>query len=227
MRETDLYPPIKAYLERQGYEVKAEVTSCDVVAVRGDEPPLIVELKLGLSIGLLLQGVDRQSMSDAVYVAFAAGKGPRWRGTVRDAVKLCRRLGLGLMSVRPGRGLVEVHCDPGPYKPRQNARRTALLLREFERRAGDPNKGGLVGRPVVTAYRQDALRLALAIRGGAEGRPAALKRALGVEKAASILSKDYYGWFVRLERGVYGVSAAGETALEVYGDTLDMLRAAE
>jgi hypothetical protein len=218
MRETDLYPPVKAYLERQGYAVKAEVNSCDVVALRGDEPPVIVELKLGLTIALLLQGVDRQALSDAVYVAFAAGKGPRWKATLRDAVKLCRRLGLGLISVRPDRGLVEVHCDPGPYQPRKNARRRAMLLREFERRAGDPNRGGQTGRPVVTAYRQDALRLALAIKDGTEGRPAALKRALGVEKAASILSKDYYGWFIRLERGVYGVSDKGVLALQDYAE---------
>ena len=36
-RETDLYPPIKAFLEDQGYVVKAEVGAADVVAVRGAE----------------------------------------------------------------------------------------------------------------------------------------------------------------------------------------------
>lgn len=45
LKETDLYWPIKAFLEDQGYEVKAEVIDCDVVAMRNDEPPLIVELK--------------------------------------------------------------------------------------------------------------------------------------------------------------------------------------
>ena len=58
MKETDLYLPIKAFLEDQGYEVKAEVIDCDVVAVRNDEPPLIVELKKGLTIDLLLQGIN-------------------------------------------------------------------------------------------------------------------------------------------------------------------------
>ena len=43
MREEDLYPPVKAYLESQGYEVKAEIGACDVMARRGEEPPVIVE----------------------------------------------------------------------------------------------------------------------------------------------------------------------------------------
>jgi len=34
MLETDLYPPVKAFLEGQGYDVKGEVQDCDVVAIR-------------------------------------------------------------------------------------------------------------------------------------------------------------------------------------------------
>ena len=45
MYETELYAPVKAFLEAQGYEVKAEIKGCDVVAIRGEEAPLIVELK--------------------------------------------------------------------------------------------------------------------------------------------------------------------------------------
>ena len=42
-REAALYAPVKEFLERQGYEVKGEVKGCDVVARRGDEPPIIVD----------------------------------------------------------------------------------------------------------------------------------------------------------------------------------------
>ena len=45
-READLYPPVKAFLEAQGYDVKGEVGAADLVALRGDEDPIIVELKL-------------------------------------------------------------------------------------------------------------------------------------------------------------------------------------
>lgn len=36
-REQDLYAPVKALLEAQGYEVKGEVGAADVVAIRGGE----------------------------------------------------------------------------------------------------------------------------------------------------------------------------------------------
>ena len=68
-READLYPPIKALLESQGYEVKGEVGSADVVAVRGTEDPVVVELKTGFSLSLLHQAIDRQSVTDIVYLA--------------------------------------------------------------------------------------------------------------------------------------------------------------
>ena len=45
MKETDLYNPIKVFFEAKGYEVKAEVTDCDVVALKKDEEPIIIELK--------------------------------------------------------------------------------------------------------------------------------------------------------------------------------------
>ena len=225
MQETDLYAPIKRYLQAQGYEVKAEVLDCDIVARRGDEAPVIVEMKRALSLALLLQGVDRQAITDAVYVAVPRGAGARWRGQIGGLLKLCRRLGLGLISVRlaPIPALVEVHLDPGPYRPRLNNRRKSVLLREFSRRVGDPNTGGQTRRPIVTAYRQDALRLAAEIAKAGTGRPAHLAQSLGIKAAGSILQRDHYGWFDREARGVYRLSAAGQQALVAYGDVLEAL----
>ena len=67
--EAGLYAPIKRFLEARGYEVKGEVCGCELVARRGDEPPVIVELKLRFSLALLLQGVDRLAVSERVCVA--------------------------------------------------------------------------------------------------------------------------------------------------------------
>src|SRR5206468_10811310 len=92
--EADLYPAVKAFLEAQGYDVKAEVRGCDVVAIRGDEPPVIVELKLGFSLALVLQGVDRLRMTDRVELAVGRpGSRRRRRGSVlrRGERNLCRR----------------------------------------------------------------------------------------------------------------------------------------
>ena len=71
-RETDLYAPIKSYLEGQGYDVKGEVADCDVVAVRRGEDPVVVELKTSFSLQLIFQAVRRQALTDTVYVAYAA-----------------------------------------------------------------------------------------------------------------------------------------------------------
>ena len=225
MKETELYAPIKTYLQGQGYEVKAEIKDCDLVAVRGLEEPVIIELKLSLSIALLMQGIDRQTITDAVYVAVPAGKGKRWASQVKDGVKLCRRLGLGLMSVRfdATTPSVLVHCDAGPYKPRKVKMRKAALLKEFERRVGDHNTGGQSKRKIITAYRQDALRIAGALVEG-PNKPRILAVELGVEKAAGILQADHYGWFERVERGVYALRPTGFEALKTYADVVKALQ---
>ena len=67
-KEADLYPPLKEFLTHQGYEVKGEVEHCDVIAVRGDEPVVVVELKLSLNLTVVLQAVDRLQISDIVYI---------------------------------------------------------------------------------------------------------------------------------------------------------------
>lgn len=217
--ETSLYAPVKRFLEGQGYTVKGEVGRCDVVARRADEPPLVVELKTGLNLELLLQGVQRLSLTETVYLAVP---NPRGASPVFDKRmhKLLRRLGLGLLLVHPpsARGqVVEVALDPVPYTPRLNKKRAARLLGEFVRRVGDPNKGGSTTRvKLVTAYRQEALRMAsvLAVRGPQS--PAALKLDAEAPKAGIILRDDHYGWFERVERGIYALTPAGITALKSF-----------
>jgi hypothetical protein len=226
-REAALYGPVKAFLEGQGYEVKGEIRGCDLVARRGDEPPLIVELKLRFSLSLVLQGLDRLALTERVYLAVphAARAG---RGLAPDAPavrKLCRRLGLGLITVGHRAG-VDVVEEPVPYTPRRNKRRAELLLGEFARRFGDPNIGGGSRMPIVTAYRQDALRCARALAGASPMRLAELRAATGVANAARILQRNVYGWFVRRQRGSYALTAAGDAALQRFAAALAALAAA-
>ncbi|MEO8242722.1 MAG: DUF2161 family putative PD-(D/E)XK-type phosphodiesterase [bacterium] len=213
MRESDLYPAVKAWLETQGYEVKSEIGHLDVLARRGEEPPVVVELKTTFSLALVLQGVERQSLFDHVYLAVPLGpKG--WGPRYKDITRLCRRLGLGLMAVKPGPdGRVEAHLDPGPYAPRKNTAKATRLLREFDRRKGDPNTGGTTGIKRMTAYRQDALLCAghLAIHGPTKA--ALIAKATGVTRAATLLHDDHYGWFDRVSRGIYAVTPQGLAAL--------------
>jgi len=46
---------------------------------------------------------------------------------------------------------------------------------------------------------------------------AALKLAADAPKAAAILQADYYGWFERVERGIYGLTPQGRLGLEQHG----------
>ena len=213
-RETDLYPPIKTFLEDQGYVVKSEVGAADVVAVRGAEPPVIVELKLGFSLALVHQCVARLAVSDDVYMAAARGKGRRFQKALKEMRALCRRLGLGLITVRLDDGLVEVHVDPGPYTPRKSKRREGRLLREFARRVGDPNDGGQTRVGLVTAYRQDALKLALYLFEAGATKGSDVARETGVAQATRMMRDDHYGWFERVETGVYGLTPKGAEAAQ-------------
>lgn len=212
-KEADLYPPIKSLLEGQGYVVKSEVGAADVVGMRGGEPPVVVELKLALSLTLFHQAVARQAVTDDVYIAVAHRPGKRFAKSLKQSVGLARRLGLGVMTVRLSDGLVNVHCDPGPFKPRKVPKRQSALLREFARRVGDPNQGGQGRQGLVTAYRQDALKLALFLFevGASRGRDVA--KETGVTHATRMMRDDHYGWFERVDTGVYGLSPKGAEAV--------------
>ncbi len=214
-RETDLYPPIKAFLEDQGYVVKAEVGAADVVAVRGAEPPVVVELKLGFSLTLFHQCVERLKVSDDVYLAVVHKPGKPFARAVKANTTLARRLGLGLITVRLSDGLVAVHCDPGPYSPRKNTARRDRLLREFARRQGDPNDGGQTRAGLVTAYRQDALKIAVFLFEVGASKGADVARATQVDRATTMMRDNHYGWFEKVEKGVYGLSPAGAQAVSV------------
>jgi hypothetical protein len=207
MPETDLYLPVKRHLEAQGYTVKAEVRGCDVVAVRGDEIPVIVELKQSLTLALLYQAVDRLTFAEHVYIAVNRPK----RGVTGDALKLCRRIGLGLIVVTSS-GSVEVLADPVPYAPRANTKKRGLLLKEFNGRSGDPNVGGSTRKPLMTAYRQDALKCAAHLKAHGPTKISVVKAATSVDRAANIFRDNVYGWFEKIDRGVYGLSAHGQTA---------------
>jgi len=230
IKETDLYVPVKRFLEGQGYEVKAEIGDSDVVALRGDDPPVVVELKTAFTLQLVFQGIGRQTLTDLVYLAVPdPGRVSRrslWGRHYRDIVKLCRMLGLGLITVGagdPASAHVEAHLDPGPYRPRANAKRQALLLAEFQRRVGDPNTGGTTRRAIVTAYRQDALRCARHLDRHGPTKASAVAKSTGVTRAQNILQRDVYGWFQRVERGVYRLTPVGVKGLETFADAVAAL----
>lgn len=208
MQETELYAPVRAFLNEAGYEVKAEVGACDVVGVAGDDLA-IVELKTGFSLTLFHQAIARLALTDQVYVAVPKGKGRPWLKSLKRNMTLCRRLGLGLLSVDLTQNAVRLHLKPGTYSPRASKPKRKKLLAEFAAREGDPNVGGATRVKVVTSYRQDATRCAryLAARGEASAKEVAAET--GVTRARQIMYDNHYGWFIRPEKGIYALGAPG------------------
>lgn len=209
--ETSLYLPVKRFLEGLGYSVKGEVGHCDLVGLRDDDPAVVVigELKLSFNLELILQGVDRMSLGDEIWLAAqlsARGKGresdPRYRN-------LCRRLGFGLLGVASS-GRVDVLVSPTAPTPRKDPRRRSRLVEEHKRRQGDPVAGGGTRKPIMTAYRQQALACAAAMT-TAPQRPRDLRQSC--PDAQKILRRNVYGWFERAERGVYALTETGRGAL--------------
>jgi len=210
MQESDLYPPLKAFLEARGYEVKGEIGPCDLMAVRPDGDTVVVELKVRLTLDLVLQAVDRLAVSDNVYIAIPTAASA-WRRRRRSVLALLRRLGLGLLTVG-ARGAVRVELDPGPYQPRGSAGRRKRLMQEFQAREGDPEIGGSASAPRMTAWRQSALRVAAALADETESSVAEIRTRSGVDGAARILQRDPLGWFERVSRGRYRLTEAGLAA---------------
>jgi len=83
LKETDLYAPIKAFLQEQGYTVRSEVKHCDIVAKK-DSELIVIEMKLQFSVDLLIQATKRQQLTNGVYIAIPRpgemGRRSRWPG---------------------------------------------------------------------------------------------------------------------------------------------------
>ena len=210
--ETALYLPVKRFLEKLGFTVKGEVGGCDLVALSGDDPPVVVigELKLSFNLELILQAVDRAGAADEVWLAArlsARGKGRESDARYRN---LCRRLGFGMLAVTSS-GDVEVLVKPPETSPRRNPRKRSRLIAEHRRRKGDPALGGSTRAPIMTAYRQQALACAAAMSAG----PRRVKDLRAeIPDAGKILLNNVYGWFDRAERGIYALTDSGHAALK-------------
>jgi hypothetical protein len=233
-READLYPPVRDFLADQGYIVRGEVHHCDVAAVRpgtGEaEELVVVELKKGLTIELLVQGTKRQREADLVYLAIPRPARFWFNRKWRDLTHLLRRLELGLMLIdlaalavpsgEPSDSrhpAVEVVLDPIPFDRvrSQSARKKHRigLLKEMKGRSRDSNAGGSTGVKLMTAYRERSLAIASSLAAKPGQSPAELRADPADKKTALILQNNVYGWFVRLDRGSYGLSETGTAAL--------------
>jgi hypothetical protein len=74
----------------------------------------------------------------------------------------------------------------------------------------------------MTHYRQDALRVAAALKNGPL-KARELTKLSAVSRACAMARTDHYGWFSRPESGIYALTQAGHAALVLHGDEVAKL----
>ena len=224
LRESDLYGPVRDYLENLGYQVKGEVKDCDIAALRDGEL-IVVELKRGFTLELIYQALDRQRVADGVYVAVPLPRRGYMAPHIRDMERLCRRLELGLIFVGfTSKGLAQVDVAVHPREaapPRRDSRRRRAVIREHQGRTGSANTGGVTRQKILTAYKEQSLRAADILRQRGPLRAEEVRELGGGEGIAAILGRNVLGWFGREpepggRRYLYHVTEAGLAALEEY-----------
>ncbi|NOY08682.1 MAG: hypothetical protein GXP33_07550 [Spirochaetes bacterium] len=217
-KETDLFKPVKSYLEHNGYKVHAEVDRCDVVAER-EGKLTIVELKKHFSVALLAQAVERQRITDRVYVAVPVPDGRTVPFNYSGMVLLLKRLEIGLLLVHISDTAfkVEAALHPSHYNVLKDRKRQRTVTREIKGRVGEYNTGGSrAADKQITLYRQNTVQVALYLNILGPSSPAALRSAGTCQKTGSILRKNYYGWFIKPARGLYELSKKGREDLNDY-----------
>lgn len=213
--EYDLFDPIRIYLEKNGYTVKAELKDCDIVAIKDDEV-IIIEMKKNLNLTLLSQAVDRQKISQSVYIAVEKPKkkSKAWN----KYLLVLKKLELGLIYVNVKMSSIDIVFHPQKYNLKKDPKRKISLLKEFNNRSKNYNVGGMNGKKIMTAYKESSVFIAvLFLEYGAMSAKELKKYGTG-EKTYSIIYKNYYGWFEKVEKGIYGLNNLGIEAVKMYSE---------
>ena len=88
------------------------------------------------------------------------------------------------------------------------------MLKEFTLRQGDTQKGGSTrSKAGLTAYRQRSIRIAEYLMQRSTAKGAEVNKAIDEPQATLFLRNNYYGWFEKVERGVYALSEKGKIEL--------------
>lgn len=226
MREEDLYQSVKELLIKNNYVVQSEINDCDVAAIK-DSELLIVELKKNLTVELLVQAVKRQKMTDIVYIAIPKSKNRLKNKKWNDICHLIKRLELGLILVTfiGSDSYAQVVIEPNPYHKIRSKKKRKNILTEFSGRTTDLNTGGSKGKKIMTAYKEKALYIAVCLSMYGVLSPKQLRN-LGTDskKTTTILSKNFYNWFKRVDHGKYDLTDEGIKAIKIYQVITDLFK---
>ena len=228
MKESDLFEPIKAYFETLGYSGDGEVGSIDLYLEK-DGLTTAVELKKTLDFRSIQQAALDQKTCDFVYIGISR---PRdlYSKSGRDKLYLLKRLGIGLICVSSGTKAVEVISDPvvselDSFRKRHSGRADEIKA-EFRKRRLKTNTGGVSKTGLMTAYREEALRVLAALSSaGGQASTRRLRELTSIPGTTNILYRNYYGWFENVSKGIYRISGSGQKALKEYENALAKLTA--
>jgi hypothetical protein len=162
VQESDLYEPVKAWLEARGWDVYAEVQKetlgrrADIVAIQ--KPCIaIVELKTSLSLSLLEQAAGWIGYAHYVWAATPVRKSTRFPLGLMD------RLGVGYLTVRQPSAWERAVARPGEPElsrrveeklhPRFNRHVYTAWKRVFRPEHQNGVPGGHAGGGYVTRFR--------------------------------------------------------------------------
>lgn len=229
MKETDLYQPLRTYLEHQGYRVHSEVRNCDIVAIK-DEEVVIIEMKTSFSVSLLIQAADRKEITDSVYVAIPVRIGRNRPANFRGMKLLLRRLEVGLILVNfmKTKTKVEIAFHPQDAATVKKHRKKRAIIHEIDGRYAEFNTAGSpVTQERVSAYKQSSIRIAYYLDMMGTASPKELRQRGVNGKTQRILSNNIYGWFNRVQRGTYTLNDYGRKALSRYSNVVNVFRECE
>ena len=225
--EKDMYDPVCNYLKEQGYDVRGEVKGCDIVAYK-DDVLLVVELKKAFNLKLVYQAIDRQIFAQRVYVGISRDKLKMRDASYKGMVKLLKKLDVGLLTVAMDSPIKTVQEIVTPLEDikSQNHRKKKSVKTEFDNRSKDLNKGGSTKTKIITAYKEKAIEM-LCILEYTDVITYGELREMGYgPKMQNILSKNFYNWFIKIDKKTYALNEEGVEALEdiKYKELVDYYR---
>jgi hypothetical protein len=202
------------------------VKNCDITAVK-DDKLIIIELKTKFSLSLLIQAVNRKEITDSVYVAVPVVHPKKIINNFKGIKKVLRHLEIGLIFVRflKTKTRIETVLHPYPFRKRRMRKKRNRILQEIDGRYAEFNKGGSPSETErVSAYKQAAVKIAFLLDKLKKATPSQLKGFGTGPKTQGILSSNIYGWFDRIDRGVYSLNKAGRKSYKQYKELINILK---
>lgn len=226
-KETDLFPHIKQYFEKEGYQVNAEVASFDVVLSKTIDEQIqviIIECKLSFNISLVFQAMEAQRVADFVYMAVPVVPDKK----LHKIIHLAKNMGLGLILVaETGRPIIAVtEQDVEAYQAYRIKVKRDRIEKEISTRRFDKNIGGSTKTKILTAFKEKSVQIAIMLEDGEKNTTTLIKKYNCPKETTQILYTNRLGWFQRMGRASYKLTRLANTSLKdpMYQEIVEFYR---